>query len=331
MMRRSQQQLLDIGRYSLDKHRGGRPPGPRPIVLHRSRDDFPGTHPCHVTLRVRRGIPSLRKRTVIREIEATFRIANERKDFRLVHDSIQGDHAHLIVEAKDRNALGRGMKSLASRLAFAVNRALGRAAGKVLAGRYHLRILGSPRQVRNAVAYVLLNARRHAAKRIGKLRERGIVVASLPRRGILDAASSARWFPGWRRDVAVDRSPPAALGAEPAVAEPKTWLLLRGWRLHGLLDPNEIRAKSRRSGRPKPPRLVRRPRPVSDSALRGRLQAGPPGPATGSRESPHVATITARRSNPSPHQPFRLRLRQRSSRPGLSRLARSPAARIPAA
>jgi hypothetical protein len=177
---------------------------------------------------------------VIREIEATFRITNERKDFRLVHYSIQDDHAHPIVEAKDRNALGRGMKSIAARLAFAVNRALGRAAGKVLAGRYHLRILGSPRQVRNALAYVLLNARRHAAKRIGELRKRGIKVGSIPRRGILDAASSARWFPGWRRDVAVDRSPPSALGAEPAVAGAETWLLVRGWRMHGLLDPNEI-------------------------------------------------------------------------------------------
>jgi hypothetical protein len=66
--------------------------------------------------------------------------------------SAPSDHAHLIVEAKDRNSLGRGMKSLASRLAFAVNRALGRATGKVLAERYHLRILGSPRQVRNALA-----------------------------------------------------------------------------------------------------------------------------------------------------------------------------------
>jgi hypothetical protein len=110
----------------------------------------------------------------------------------------------------------------------------------VLAERYHLRILGSPRQVRNALAYVLLNARRHAAKRIGALRKRGVAVASIPCRGILDAASSARWFLGWRRDVAVDRAPPPALGAEPAVAGPRTWLLLRGWRMHGLLDPNEI-------------------------------------------------------------------------------------------
>ena len=201
---------------------------------------FPETHPCHVTLKVRRGIPSLRKWKVVREIERTFRIACSRKDFRLVEYSIQNDHAHLIVEADNRKALASGMKSIAGRFAFAVNRALGRSTGKVLADRYHLRVLPTPREVRNGLGYVLLNARRHAAKRIARLRKRGVVVAPLPSLGILDPASSARWFAGWIEDLLLDRSPPPGLGAEPAVARAKTWLLGVGWRIHGLLDPNAI-------------------------------------------------------------------------------------------
>jgi REP element-mobilizing transposase RayT len=122
-MRRPKQRVLDFGRQSLDRHRGGRPRGPRPIVLHRRRKAFLAEHPCHVTLKVRAGLPSLRLPAVVREIEATFRRASSRKDFRLVHYSIQDDHAHLIVEANGTAALGRGMKSLASRFAFAVNRA----------------------------------------------------------------------------------------------------------------------------------------------------------------------------------------------------------------
>src|SRR5262245_65588087 len=159
---------------------------------------------------------------------------------RLVHYSLQADHAHLIVEADDPDALGRGMKSLAASFAFAVNRALGRRTGKVLADRYHLRRLTCPKQVRNAIAYVLMNARRHAAKHIAWLRSRGVEVASLPNRGTIDGASSARWFPGWRHDVAIDRAPPPRLGRAPAVAFPRTWLLGAGWHKHGLLDPNEI-------------------------------------------------------------------------------------------
>jgi REP element-mobilizing transposase RayT len=240
VMRRSKQRVLGFGRLSLDRHRGGRPRGPRPIVLHRRRKAFLADHPCHVTLKVRAGLSSLRLPAVVREIEATFRRASSRKDFRLVHYSIQDDHAHLIIEANGTAALGRGMKSLASRFAFAVNRALGRT-GKVLAERYHLRVMKCLRQVRNTLAYVLLNKRRHAAKRIARLERSGVKVASLTRSGAgLDAASSARWFDGWRRDIAVDRSPPQPLGVAPAVASPRTWFLREGWRRYGPLDPNDI-------------------------------------------------------------------------------------------
>jgi hypothetical protein len=103
----------------------------------------------------------------VRAVESAFRRGCDRRDFRLVHYSLQNDPAHLIVEASDRKALGRGMKSPASLFAFAVNRALGRT-GRVLADRYHLRILTCPRQVRNALAYVFLNAEgtRRSASRV---------------------------------------------------------------------------------------------------------------------------------------------------------------------
>jgi putative transposase len=59
---------------------------------------------------VRPGLPSLRDGCVVRAVEAAFRRGNKWKAFRLVHYSVQDDHAHLIVEANDRGALGRGMK-----------------------------------------------------------------------------------------------------------------------------------------------------------------------------------------------------------------------------
>jgi hypothetical protein len=172
---------------------------------------------------VRDGIESLRSVAVVKEVERTFRLC-DRRGFRLVHYSIQGDHLHAIVEADGAEALGRGMKSLAARFARAVNRAL-RRAGPVLRERYHRVVLSTPTQVRNALRYVLLNARRHAATRL-----RGSVR--------LDPASSARWFDGWRRDgLRVDE----ARGPDPpAVRRPRTWLLEVGWRRLGLLDPGEV-------------------------------------------------------------------------------------------
>ena len=58
--------------------------------------------------------------------EGAFRRGCARESIRLIHYSIQDDHAHLIVETGGAQALGRGMKSLASLFAFAVNRGLER-------------------------------------------------------------------------------------------------------------------------------------------------------------------------------------------------------------
>jgi hypothetical protein len=105
-----------------------------------------------------------------------------------------------------------------------------RQAGPVLDGRYHLHVLKSPREVRNALSYVLLNVRKHWKQRRG--------VAPPVR---LDEASSGRWFDGWRR---WPRGPTGAEGAR-EVARAHSWLLRVGWRRHGLVDPAEVPGASR--------------------------------------------------------------------------------------
>jgi len=213
----------------------GRKAGKNPRIRHRSREGFPGSHPCLVTLKVRAGIPSLRRPDVVREVEDAFRRGRaraSRERFRLAHYSIQGNHLHAIVESEGTDALGRGMMSVAIRFARAVNRALGRK-GRVLEDRYHVRVLATPLQVRNALRYVLLNARRHAAKLRKSKR--------LPEPVRLDPASSARWFDGWRPGVATEETPAAfGLRSTPAVSRPRTWLLREGWRRRGLLDPGDV-------------------------------------------------------------------------------------------
>jgi REP element-mobilizing transposase RayT len=199
----------------------GRRPGPNPSPRHLARAAFRRL-PTHVTLRMRPGVPSLRNVRIVRELERTFAKGCERPGFRLVHYSLLGNHAHLVVEASDAAALGCGMKAIGARLARAVNRIAGRK-GPVLADRYHHRVLRTPREVHSALRYVLLNARRHAKPTgTGAVR--------------LDPASSGRWFDGWKRQ------PRALHGAQSSnelrpVARARTWLLSRGWRRHGLLDP----------------------------------------------------------------------------------------------
>ena len=195
----------------------------RPPVHHVRRPPVAGRFPSHVTLRVRRGVPSLRSRRFVTEFQRSLSEACEQGAFRVVHYSLQRDHIHLLVEAAGKEALGRGMKSVAARLARAANRVF-RRRGPVLYGRYHLRVLRTAREVRNALAYVLLNARKHWKQRTRR---------APPVR--LDAASSGVWFEGWRRPL---RGP--TRHGPPEVSNPHTWLLRRGWRRYGLIDPAEV-------------------------------------------------------------------------------------------
>ena len=234
MRRTSAQLALDLRdppRWGGRRAGAGRKRGPNPRMRHRSRERFAARYPCHVTVKVRDDVPSLRSVKLVREFERSFGARCERGSFRLVHYSLQGDHAHFLVEAAGRAALGRGMKSLGARLARAVNRVFGRR-GPVLADRYHLRVLRTPREVRHALAYVLLNARRHARK-----------ARWVSRRARTDPASSGRWFDGWKKGTAAP-APDAGAGARPAVAPGRSWLVRRGWRRYGLIDPCEVPGRS---------------------------------------------------------------------------------------
>ena len=182
-----------------------------------------------MTFKVLADVPSLRSARLVAELERSWREACERGRFRLVHYSIQGDHAHLIVEAASARDLANGLKSIGARFARAVNRVF-RRAGPVLADRAHVHVLRTPREVRNAIAYVLCNARRHAAK-LGR--------RFLGRPARVDPASSGRWSDAWR-------TPPPRAPDPPAVVGPRTWLLAVGWRRHGLVEITEVPG-SRRS------------------------------------------------------------------------------------
>jgi REP element-mobilizing transposase RayT len=120
---------------------------------------------------------------LVRELERSFAVACERGRFRLVQYSIQSDHVHAIVEATSARDLACGMKSIGSRLARAVNRVF-RMRGRVLADRFHLHVLRTPREVRHALAYDLMNSRRHFAKHGWHV----------PRYARIDPASTGRWF-----------------------------------------------------------------------------------------------------------------------------------------
>ena len=194
----------------------GRKPGQRPKVPHVVRPSHRASHPVHVTVRARAGLPSFREQAIgsaIRDaVDASGRSRILGGSFRIVHFSVQTNHVHLIVEAHDKESLSRGMRGLNTRLARAVNRVL-RVRGRVWGERYHAHALRTPREVRNAIVYVLMNAKKHGVRLSG-----------------IDRFSSAQWFDGLAEHTPAD---------EPPTAAPKTWLAREGWRKHGLLRVHE--------------------------------------------------------------------------------------------
>jgi putative transposase len=200
---------------------------------HVARPRLDGRHPVHVSMRAKRGCPSLRVQGIFKRLRA--RIAAAPRDgFRVVHFSVQHNHVHLIVEADDRVRLWRGIQRLAQRMAWDVNAVTPRRHGSLWRDRYTRRDLTSLRQVRNALVYVLMNIRKHA------ITPEEVAVSSLT----LDPRSSAAWLDGWD-----PRAGPwlEALAneldedgfRERPISVPRTWSLRTGWKRHGLIRPNE--------------------------------------------------------------------------------------------
>ena len=139
---------------------GRKPKGKKPLVSHRARPRFDKATPVHVTLRVRRHVWNLRSRRCFGAIAACFEAALGRSGLRLIEFSILGNHIHLVVEADSHEALSRGMQGLNVRIAKALNRLM-QTRGSVLEDHYHARLLVTPTQLVNAIAYVLGNAAHH--------------------------------------------------------------------------------------------------------------------------------------------------------------------------
>jgi REP element-mobilizing transposase RayT len=116
-----------------------------------------------VTLRVLPHVWNLRSHRALRVIAPRIARANGVGDLRVTHFSIQGNHLHLLVEAAGPEALGRGMKGLAVRLARGLNRLMSRR-GAVFADHYHSHVLYSLAEVRRALAYLRGNFASHAAR-----------------------------------------------------------------------------------------------------------------------------------------------------------------------
>jgi REP element-mobilizing transposase RayT len=229
---RSPRQLAFGLKPKAPKGRGGARPGAgrpaipehkRGYVVHRERPEIRKLMPAHVSLRLRDGRPSLRRKDVFRVLRRAVVVAR-RKGLRIIHFSILSNHLHLLVETSQSRELSRELQSLAISFARHLNRLTGER-GSVFTERYHLRLLKTPTEARRALEYVLSNESKHAGRGLGTF--------------FVNPFSSGYAFDDWRElfgtrygfkiatDWSIER---IERWLAEAVSKPRTWMLSEGWR-----------------------------------------------------------------------------------------------------
>ena len=198
------------------KGSGRKPVGHCAMVRHARRAEVKARDVQLVTVRIVPVLRSLRERTCLRLLNETLRGQLEREGFRVVHLSVQFDHAHFLIEAESKGALSSGMNGLLSSWARRINRHWNRV-GRLWHGRYHVVPKRTPSEVRHALRYVFTNGIKHWETPKGQL----------------DPACSVEGFENMASEI---ENGPGLIDLG-ALSRPSTWMLSLGWRRAGPLTP----------------------------------------------------------------------------------------------
>lgn len=128
-------------------------------VSHRAREKVSHRAPLHINFKYK---SQIRNKDSLRLLKRA--ILNARKHgLRISYFSLQSNHVHLIAEAPNNQILTKGMRSLT------VTMAMGLKKGRIQLERYHLHVLKSLRETKNAIEYVCFNKQKHERKKFSFL------------------------------------------------------------------------------------------------------------------------------------------------------------------
>jgi REP element-mobilizing transposase RayT len=165
MMRRQKQlKFSHVKGWGGVRVRAGRPNLSK-TVNHMKRPTVDIRRPIHITMRLKDGVSSIRRNRLLKEFKKSV-LGAKKQGLYVIHFSIQRNHFHLFAEAKNNTALALGMRALAGRFAkciknYSALRGVTPKKGSVFIGRYHLHVLKTARETKNALEYVLLNFSKH--------------------------------------------------------------------------------------------------------------------------------------------------------------------------
>lgn len=189
---------------------------------HMCREKIDSRKPVHITLRLRQGMPNLRRSEFLEIFAAAVRLS-QRFGITVNHFTILGNHIHLIVEATDNKSLSRGLQSLKISLAKGIKRFARlqlkqSIKGSIFDGRYHMHVLSAPTEYKNALEYVLKNESRHGGRHGVSIYSSSFQFSHAKKLGI-DLKNARKVTEFWRALTPMDQ----------VVGPPKSWLGSQGW------------------------------------------------------------------------------------------------------
>jgi hypothetical protein len=96
---------------------GRKPKGAVALISHAKRPALDQRTPVLITAKLAPGLPNLRRGPARALVWRALGAAKSRFDVRVIHFSLQSNHLHAIVEARDEHALCRALKGLCVRIA----------------------------------------------------------------------------------------------------------------------------------------------------------------------------------------------------------------------
>lgn len=143
----------------LNRKGAGRPAKVDIGIRHIRRERINKPSALHLTIKVRENKADIQNKRILKALHHAIKRARLQR-LRVVHYTLEYNHAHLVVEASDNKVLHKGMQAFGISIAKAINK-MKQVKGTVYKHRYHLRKLKTKREVKNAIQYVFGNGIKH--------------------------------------------------------------------------------------------------------------------------------------------------------------------------
>jgi REP element-mobilizing transposase RayT len=157
------QKQLDLNIYT--GKRGGRRPdsGRNRIhskgVSHRVREKVTARTPVHINFKV---LTYIQNKPCLEILHIAITKAQTHGLY-IIYFALQSNHIHFIAETKDNQTLTKGMRSLTICFAKRIQQ-LKKVNEPIQIERYHLHVLKNPKEVENALNYVIYNEVHHTGR-----------------------------------------------------------------------------------------------------------------------------------------------------------------------